>query len=145
MALARAVAPETLGAWLLKASGGSSETLAHHRRGFVDVGERCVRPSYRTDLVTAGQAVLLWVSGRQPGLPAGIHAHGRTTGPVRDGLMPVELAALADPLLRSELVGHPGLADLEVLRMPAGSNPSYVTPAQLREMAAMREELRRPT
>lgn len=141
MAAARALAPHTLGAWLLKASGGSDETVAHHRSGFVDVRERCIRPSYRTDLVTAGQPVLLWVSGHRPDLPAGIHARGRTTGPVRDEVMPVELRPLTDPLLRSELVGHPGLADLEVLRMPAGSNPSYVTPAQLRELVAMRSEL----
>lgn len=141
MAATRAVGPDTLGAWLLKAGGGSGETVAHHRSGFADVRDRCVRPSYRTDLVTAGQPVLLWVSGDRPDLPAGIHAHGRTSGPVRDGSMPVELAALADPLLRAELVHHPVLSGIEVLRMPAGSNPSYVTPAQLRELVAMRAEL----
>jgi hypothetical protein len=104
----------------------------------------CVRPTYRTDLVAAGQAVLLWVSGSEPGLPAGIHAHGRTTGPARDGVMPVVLVPLDQPLLRSELVGHPDLAALEVLRMPAGSNPSYVTPGQLEVLVGMCEELARP-
>lgn len=85
--------------------------------------------------------MLLWISGSARGLPAGIHAHGRTTGPARDGVMPVVLVPLEQPLLRSELVGHPDLAALEVLRMPAGSNPSYVTPAQLDVLVAMREEL----
>ena len=43
----------------------------------------------------------------------------------------------------SELVGHADLAGLEVIRMPAGSNPSYVTPAQLEVLVGMREELGR--
>ncbi|HEU4336670.1 MAG TPA: hypothetical protein VFR45_05120 [Nocardioides sp.] len=137
----RALSSETLGAWLVKASGAAPQTRAHVDAGFAGVGTWCVRPTYRTDLVAAGQPVLLWISGSEPGLPAGIHAHGRTTGPARDGVMPVVLVPLEQPLLRSELVGHPDLAALEVLRMPAGSNPSYVTPAQLDVLVAMREEL----
>ena len=41
-------------------------------------------------------------------------------------------------------IGHPDLAALEVLRMPAGSNPSYVTPGQLEVLVGMCEELARP-
>jgi hypothetical protein len=104
----------------------------------------CVQPTYRTALVAARQPVLLWVSGTEPGLPAGIHAHGRATGPARGGEMPLVLAPLTDPLLRSELVAHPDLGSLEVLRMPAGSNPSYVTPEQLEVLVGMCEELARP-
>lgn len=141
---ARALTPSTLGAWLVKASGSEPSTRAHVRAGFADAATWCVRPTYRTDLVVAGQPVLLWVSGSEPGLPAGIHAHGTTTGPARDGVMPVALAPLADPLLRSELVGHPGLTSLEVLRMPAGSNPSYVTPRQLDVLVDLCGELARP-
>lgn len=137
----RALSPETLGAWLVKASGAETSTREHVRAGFTGVETWCVRPTYRTELVTAGQPVLLWVSGSEPGLPAGIHAHGRTTGAARDGVMPVALVPLEQPLLRSELVGHPDLAALEVLRMPAGSNPSYVTPGQLAVLVGMREEL----
>ena len=55
--------------------------------------------------------------------------------------MPVALSPLASPLLRSELVGHPELTGMEVLRMPAGSNPSYVTHDQLRVLVAMCPEL----
>ncbi len=95
------------------------------------MASRCVRPSYRTELVRPGDRVLLWVSGAQRDLPAGIHASGRVTGPVVGDLLPVRLAALAHPVTRSELRGHPDLASLEVLRMPAGSNPSWVTRAQL--------------
>jgi hypothetical protein len=141
---ARTLTPATLGAWLVKASGAAPSTREHLRAGFACVDSWCARPTYRTDLVAAGQPVLLWVSGSEPGLPAGIHARGQTTGPARDGVMPVVLVPLDQPLLRSELVGHPDLAALEVLRMPAGSNPSYVTPEQLAVLVGMCEELSRP-
>ena len=140
----RALSPETLGAWLVKASGAAPSTRAHVGAGFSGVGTWCVRPTYRTDLVVAGQPVLLWISGSEPGLPAGIHAHGRTTGPAGDGVMPMVLAPLEQPLLRSELVGHRDLSSMEVLRMPAGSNPSYVTPGQLEVLVGMCEELAEP-
>ena len=138
---ARALSTDTLGAWLVKARGAEASTREHVRAGFTGVQTWCVQPTYRTELVAAGQPVLLWVSGTERGLPAGIHAHGRVTGPARDGVMPIVLAPLADPLLRSELVAHPDLGSLEVLRMPAGSNPSYVTPEQLEVLVALREEL----
>lgn len=144
VAVDRALGPGTLGAWLVKASGAAASTREHVGSRFAHAHSWCVRPTYRTALVAAGQPVLLWVSGSEPGLPAGIHARGRTTGPARGGVMPVEFVALRDPLMRSELVGHPGLAGLEVLRMPAGSNPSYVTPQQLEVLVEMCEELGRP-
>lgn len=139
---ARALTPETLGAWLVKASGGVPSTRAHVRAGFVDVGAWCVRPTYRTGLVEEGQPVLLWVSGCDREHPAGIYARGRTTGPATPDAMPLVLEPLEHPLLRSELLGHPGLATMEVLRMPAGSNPSYVTREQLGVLAEMCPELR---
>lgn len=141
MAAARALSPATLGAWLVKAAGSEPATRAHASAGFTEVRTRCVRPTYRTALVATGQPVLLWVSGAAPGLPAGIHACGRTTGPVHDDLMPVELVALAEPVPRAELLAEPGLRDLEVLRMPAGSNPSYVTPEQLALLGGLSPEL----
>jgi hypothetical protein len=135
----RALTADTLGAWLFKATGSEPSTQAHLRAGFADAESWCVRASYRTDLVVAGQRVLLWVSGPA----AGVHAHGRTTGPARDGVVPLALTPLDPPLLRTEIIGHADLARLEVIRMPAGSNPSYVTPAQLEVLAGMREELAR--
>lgn len=139
----RALTTDSLGAWLVKARGSDAGTQVHARAGFADVDTRCVRPTYRTELVEAGQRVLLWVSGDEPGLPAGIHAHGRTTGRAHDGVIPVELSALESPLLRSELVGHPELSAMEVLRMPAGSNPSYVTREQLAVLVEMCPDLDR--
>ena len=110
------------------------------RSGFSTITTRCVRPSYRTSLVAPGQPVLLWVSGRDRSHPAGVYAEGRTTGVVRqdgeDLVMPVSLGALEVPVPRVELLAHPLLAQLEVLRMPAGSNPSYVTQEQLEALRA---------
>ena len=141
---ARALSRETLGAWLVKATGAAPSTAQHVRAGFVGVESWCARPTYRTELVEAGQPVLLWVSGTESAHPAGIYARGRTTGPASEGVMPMTLVPLEEPLLRAELVGHPDLSSLEVLRMPAGSNPSFVTPDQLVVLAAMNPELTLP-
>ena len=113
VAPARALTPATLGAWLLKATGSAPSTRAHVRAGFAGVDTWCVQPTYRTDLVEAGEA----------------------------GVVPVALSPVAHPLLRTELTGHPDLAGMEVLRVPAGSNPSFVTPEQLRVLVELCPEL----
>ncbi|MGY2003021.1 hypothetical protein [Blastococcus sp. SYSU DS1024] len=91
-----------------------------------------MRRSYRLDLVAAGQPVVLWVSGRAA---AGVHAVGRVTAPVHetaDGpVIPVRLLRLDTPVDRARLRADPAFADAEVLRMPAGSNPSWLSSAQL--------------
>ena len=138
--MARLLTPETLGAWLLKVDPRASDVGAMVRDGFASVATRCVRPTYRTELVEAGQPVLLWVSGRDPAHPAGLHAQGRTTGPAHqlgpDHVVPVSLEILTDPVPRGELLAHPVLAGLEVLAMPAGSNPSYLTREQVDALRA---------
>jgi hypothetical protein len=104
--------------WLLKTA--SSEPLA---------GEltRCVRPSYRLGLMAPGQPCLLWRSGRDS---PGVHALGVLTGEPWDGEVPVRLTPLAEPVPRAELVADPVFREAEVIRMPAGSNPSWLTAAQ---------------
>jgi hypothetical protein len=92
---------------------------------------RCVRRSYRLELVTAGQPCLLWLSG--PTLP-GVHALGTIEGPVStddDGpLIPVRMVLLAAPVPRGMLLADPRMRSAEVLRMPAGSNPSWLSAEQ---------------
>jgi hypothetical protein len=44
--------------------------------------------------------------------------------------VPVELTLLADPLPRAALLADLVARGAEVLRMPAGSNPSWLSPAQ---------------
>lgn len=89
-----------------------------------------------------GQLVLLWVSGRDPRFPAGIYAQGRLVGAASSdgsegGLeVPIELRPLEPPVLRGELLGDPVLSGMEVLRMPAGSNPSYLTAEEVDQFRA---------
>jgi hypothetical protein len=92
---------------------------------------RCIRPSYRLDLMAPGQPCLLWVSGRSK---PGVHALGSLTGAPREAdggpVVPVEFTLLPAPLPRAALLADPVMRDAEVLRMPAGSNPSWLSGAQ---------------
>ncbi|HYH35472.1 MAG TPA: hypothetical protein VD814_10010 [Nocardioides sp.] len=142
----RAVTRQSLGGWLLKRTPGSAR-LAEVVPTRPAAAAPCVRPSYRTELVAAGDPVLLWVSGGRTDVPAGIHAQGRARGPVgpvgESGRLavPVRWRPLSAPVLRRELLAHPVLRELEVLRMPAGSNPSFVTREQLDELCALFPQL----
>jgi hypothetical protein len=109
--------PDDVACWVLKTAGD------------VVVGEvsRCVRPSYRLGLMAPGQPCLLWRSGRHD---PGVHALGVLTGVPRDGAVPVRFTPLAEPVPRAELVDDPVFAAAEVIRMPAGSNPSWLTAEQ---------------
>jgi hypothetical protein len=133
-----AVSEATLGAWLVKARPDALPVAEVVRTGFETITQRCVRPSYRTELIREGQPVLLWVSGRDRKHPAGVYAHGHTIGSVGfDGselAMPVRLRAVEPAIRRDELLSLPGLAEIEVLRMPAGSNPSYLDREQYRAL-----------
>jgi hypothetical protein len=119
-------------AWLLRTSLPPGELAAGWAPGGTWLLERCLRRSYRLDLMRAGQPCLLWLSGRdQPG----VHAVGTLTGrPTARGGQPsvtVSLRRLERPIARADLRCSADFAGAEVLRMPAGSNPSYLTQAQL--------------
>lgn len=89
-----------------------------------------MRPSYRLDLLLPGQRCLLWLSGR---VDPGVHAVGVVTaGPDAEPAVEVGLHLLDAPVPRAELAVVGDFATAEVMRMPAGSNPSYLTDAQLR-------------
>ena len=93
---------------------------------------RCVRRSYRLDLMAAGQPCLLWLSGRdRPGRARRRCRDGGTAGTGRlDLSCRCELTLLPDPVPRDELLADPVAREAEVLRMPAGSNPSWLSAAQ---------------
>ena len=136
----RVVTEQTLGAWLVKGNRGVSSVDELVHTGFASVAGRCVRPGYRSDLVGPGQPVLFWVSGGDRSHPSGIYAQGHTTGHAEadpEGstlVLPLRLEPLTEPVPRSELLHHPVLRELEVLRMAAGSNPSFLTRDQLQEL-----------
>lgn len=156
---ARAVTRESLGAWLLKGSPEVHPVGEHVRSTFSTITSRCVRPTYRTDLIEAGQPVLFWISGHDPCTPAGIYAQGQTTGRAQDAgtvdrwieeadpgertlVMPVELEPVEPPVLRSEIAEHPLLEQIEVMKMAAGSNPSFLSCEQLRALRSRWPQVR---
>jgi hypothetical protein len=123
--------------WLLKTTAPPDELCPGWRPGEERAVTRCVRPSYRLGLMAAGQPCMLWLSGRDR---PGVHAVGTLTGAVVDRpegpVVPVRLSLLAEPVARAELLADPAFAEAEVLRMPAGSNPSWLTAAQVAAVAA---------
>lgn len=63
------------------------------------------------------------------------------TGPARDEdvdgpVLPMRLTRLPVAVERAELLVDPAFRDAEVLRTPAGSNPSWVNDAQLAAVLA---------
>lgn len=136
----QAITPATLGAWLIKGSRTATPIEELLRTGFSTVTGWCVRPTYRLDLVRSGQPVLFWLSGGDASYPAGIYARGTTTGPATPSsgtlVLPVRLEPVDSPVLRSELRSDPVLSRVEVLTMPAGSNPSFMTCDQLAALEA---------
>lgn len=131
-----------IGCWVIKTAIAPESIVAGWAPGARRQVSRCLRPSYRLGLMAPGQRALLWLSGSdQPG----VHAIGIFAGTVADGTpdpaalpetlgasptVEVSLWLLPSPVPREELLSVPAMATAEVLRMPAGSNPSYLSPAQ---------------
>ena len=127
----RRLGTDDVACWVLKTSRLPLEFAPAWAPGRTLDLTRCVRRSYRLELMAAGQACALWVSGRNR---PGVHALGVLRGgaePDGEGwAVPVRLELMAEPVPRSELLADPAFRDAEVLRMPAGSNPSWLSPAQ---------------
>ena len=156
MSVARAIDRESLGAWLLKAN----PTL-WDLSGFLAAGENritswAVQPGYRSRLMTAGDRVMFWISGDgRSGLARGIWGDGKVVGPAEGWIdtergfwrdddaraavrarVQVSIAFLDEPVTADELRAR-GLTDLEVLRIPQGANPSWVSRDQLAVLAEL--------
>jgi hypothetical protein len=130
------LSPGDVACWVLKTNRPLDHLVAGWRPGTEQALTRCVRRSYRLDLMATGQPVLLWLSGRER---PGVHALGVVDGPVVDGpvtgdpdgpAVPVRLTRLTEPVDRGALLADPVTRGAEVLRMPAGSNPSWLSGAQ---------------
>jgi hypothetical protein len=126
-----------VGCWVLKSAQPPADVVPGWRQGTARTLTRCVRRSYRLDLMAAGQPCLLWLSGRDE---PGVHALGKLTGAARadgDGwAVPMRLTLLPEPVSRADLLTDPVAREAEVLRMPAGSNPSWLSPAQFAAVLA---------
>ena len=128
--------------WVLKSALPPAAIDARWRPGAARPLTRCVRRSYRLGLMAAGQPCLLWVSGRNS---PGVHAVGTVTGTPEDGdggpVVPVRLRRLPEPVPRAGLLADARMRNAEVLRMPAGRNPSWLSPD---EFAAVRDRVGDP-
>ncbi|CAA9237652.1 MAG: hypothetical protein AVDCRST_MAG57-1443 [uncultured Blastococcus sp.] len=118
--------------WVLKTSRPPAQLAPGWVPGTARPLTRCVRASYRLHLMTPGQPCLLWLSGRSD---PGVHALGTVEAAVEPDpggapAVAVRLTLLPEPVARADLLADPRLQDAEVLRMPAGSNPSWLSAAQ---------------
>jgi hypothetical protein len=104
--------------------------------------------TYRTELVNVGDEILLWVGGaKQGGHIPGIWAYGYVVDDVFEGegvkkwideaskherrpYVPMAMTWLEPPLPKEALQAHKLLSEIEVLRMPRMSNPSYLSPEE---------------
>ena len=123
--------PDDVACWVVRTSRPPAELLPGWQPGTEGQLTRCLRRSYRLGLMAAGQPCLLWLSGRDR---PGVHAMGTLAGPPgrdADGpVVPVRLTLLPEPVDRAELLADPVARGAEVLRMPAGSNPSWLSREQ---------------
>lgn len=147
----RTITRENLGAWLVKCNPRiwDFDTFRH---GDEPLENWSVQPSYRTDLIEAGQRVLLWVTGRDGSAPEpGLWGAGFTTGPVYEGepetgdplwldeqqrdrsslFMPFTMQIWNEPITRRDLQADPRLADMEIFRQPQMSNPLWLSNDEL--------------
>lgn len=119
--------PDDVACWLLKSAGAPAD-LPGPGRGPGRL-RRCLRRSYRLDLMAPGQPCVLWVSGRDA---PGVHAVGVLAGPPGpDDAVDVDLVTLRSPVPRADLLLDDRFRTAEVVRMAAGSNPSHLTHRQL--------------
>jgi hypothetical protein len=148
--MVQAVSRETLGAWLLKASPTVWDVRRFREDGGTRLTSWSVRRGYRSALMRPGDKVVFWLSGPGTGgLVRGVWGLGHVVaeaeawtdaGPgwwlddaARQALharVEVDVPLLEHPLPAADLRAA-GIADLEVQRMPQGSNPSWVSRAQL--------------
>lgn len=143
----RLINDDSLGAWLLKCQPRVNRDvpLAILDGTGGPVTRWCVADNYRTRMMARGDRVVLWVSGDDRQVARGIWGLGWVTGGVQD-VVEREGAAPASkevrlhlPLLRRGVleaeIRSAGVDDLEVLRQPQGSNPSWVSKDQLAAIA----------
>jgi hypothetical protein len=115
--------------WLLKTARPPAELAPGWSAGSSRVLDRCLRPSYRLGLIAPEQRCLLWLSGRHAGVYA-IGTVAEAPEPAGPPSVAVALRLLAEPVPRAELLAT-AFRTAEVIRMPAGSNPSWLDHHQL--------------
>lgn len=150
--MANTIDEDNLGAWLLKCNPAVYDLRAAVEAGVDYVDSWSVRPGYRAEMMGPGHKAVLWVSGDGRRMARGIWGVGWVRGTVRPAdaegaefwadpgarrsvrlAVPLWIPVLEHPVTVEEIRGA-GVVDLEVLRMPQGSNPSWVRRSQLAEL-----------
>jgi hypothetical protein len=133
----RSVTAEALGAWVIK---------CNPRKTPVDpmrvAGEAkpiwCVAANYRSRLIRPGHRVLFWVTAHPL---RGFWGAGRVTGDVaeQNGALQVRahIPLFPAPLTAAELSSIDGLGSMEVFRSPQQANPSWVSRAEMADLAPL--------
>ncbi|MGI3781070.1 MAG: EVE domain-containing protein [Janthinobacterium lividum] len=154
--MVQAVTRATLGAWLLKANPAVWDVRRFLADGETRLTSWSVQRGYRSALMRSGDKVVLWLSGPGTGgLVRGVWGLGHVVAEAeswqdaergwwlddaaRQALrarVEVDVPLLEQPLPADELRAA-GITDLEVQRMPQGSNPSWVSRAQLGSLAEL--------
>jgi hypothetical protein len=138
---------DDLGAWIVKCNPTIFDIQAA-RMADERITDWTVVPSYRTDLMAAGQRILLWVTGKSGAWPTpGPWGVGTVTGrPLTrnpdDGaglwldeaerrrhntFVPVDITLFDTPVDREVIRYDAALTNLEVLVQPQMANPLWVT------------------
>jgi len=153
---ARTVTRENLGAWLLKCNPRTWDFEAFRQTGQL-LDNWSVQPTYRTELIEAGQRVLLWVTGSDGATPQpGLWGTGFVTDHVYPGspetgdplwldeekrdlstlFVPFTMQIWDEPIARPALQADPQLAGMEIFRQPQMSNPVWVSTTELEALQA---------
>ncbi len=121
--------------WVIKSRTPPPDLLAGWSRGETRQLTRCIRANYRVEVMEPGQRCLLWLSGqRQPGVQAIGTLSTPASRPSDSGPDDADLAVTAslrmllDPVPRASWLSDHELSRAEVIRIPLGSNPSYLDP-----------------
>lgn len=148
-----AITAETLGSWLVRLNPAKWDLAKHIADGGKRVDSVSVVDNYRSAMMAPGDRIVLWVSGNGRLLARGIWGLGHVTAAVRDepaGARPdgpslwldertrrgvthavfVDIPLLDAPVTDAELKAT-AIDDLEVQRVPMGSNPSWISREQL--------------
>jgi len=145
------VTADTLGAWVIKCNPAVTDVGSLLTSGD-PIRSWCVTDNYRTALMDAGQPAVFWVSGRARGrFPRGIWGIGcvraaalasadsssdGTHRAPRSLVAQLDIAVLDAPIAAGEMASIPALRNVEVLRQPFMSNPSWLSKD---ELSALRE------
>ena len=148
-----AVTRADLGAWLVRCNPAKWDLVGFRAAGGHRIDSVSVVDNYRSAMMAPGDPVVLWVSGNGRLLARGIWGIGHVTAGVRDepaAAVPdrphhwrdertrlrvrnavfVDIPLFDSPIPDGELRAA-SLGDLEVQRQPMGSNPSWLSKAQL--------------